>query len=756
MKQLMFAWCLAVSMMAFADDFLVETNGTVVTVTPQVSSGTTFSDTFLAPAVSKAIFSTEKYQYSYAPSGVPTYAGGTELLGGQMHVRRGDIFGSGNVVLGAANKAALMANGADVTITNKVVFNHSNSYAMGYNDGGMITLKSVGTKVDGLRTIRLGRENAGAVSKAVLSLTDPSSEALNRINLQGACVLSLDGGTIKVLSTVNNPFFNVSTAGDLADISVTTNGVTFDVPANAVLYPGQPLKFPSEFPEIQQSDILETARPENWDFEGSGGWTFTCYGDTSSGIKTSPTHWDGQGAYPPNNKCYAMLRKNTVLSTSMEIATEGFWRVSFLRGRRPPDASSGVGYSGGMAMHVIVDGVTNETFGAVSWPYESSFTNLKTTPFKMVPGSHTIAFEVFDVGNNPTTYSLNVDAVELERVGVSPVCGTLAKSGDGCMVLTGQDLAGVPVVVADGTLLLDNVTLGDDTVAVLSGATVEIENAEIDGAVNVSDGGTNVLRNVAFTETAVVSVAAGGVLNLSDFGTNLVINGSFEQDGPKTYAAGTIPTGWKWILEENLGSINDNGGLQGNGGTLSSSGPYTPADSVTAFLREACSFIQTNNCITAGRYRVSLLTADRKHGHSEQVPIYVKIDGETVITVPARESYSDYVRHFADVELAVGKHEIKIQTGKANTPALGNIVFVDDVRVRLIEPLGAINVGEIRLAAGAELNLDLVNCVDVANVWVNGVKVRGGNAALTRAGVIITDSGKIQAGARRGISIGFK
>ena len=74
MKQLMFAYVFAVSVMVLADDFTVVTNGTEVTVTPLVSAGTTFSDTFLDPFVSKAIFSAGNKQFTYAPSGIPTYA----------------------------------------------------------------------------------------------------------------------------------------------------------------------------------------------------------------------------------------------------------------------------------------------------------------------------------------------------------------------------------------------------------------------------------------------------------------------------------------------------------------------------------------------------------------------------------------------------------------------------------------------------------------------------------------------------------
>ena len=323
------------------------------------------------------------------------------------------------------------------------------------------------------------------------------------------------------------------------------------------------------------------------------------------------------------------------------------------------------------------------------------------------------------------------------------------------MILSGQDLTGVPVVAEDGTLTLNGTTLQDGIVTVKSGAVVEVEDATVSEQIDVESGGTNVWRNSTLSGDTAISFAAGGVLCLTDFGANIVANGSFEQDGSQTYGQ-VKPKGWTWTREENLGSINDNGGMQGDGGTLSASGPYTPAGDVTIYLREACSFKQQISCTDAGKYRISLLAADRKNGHSEQVPIYVKIDDDIVLTIPARDSYADYTRYFLDVDLAAGNYELKILTGKAATPALGNIVFVDDVRVCKVQPLGVMETGEIRLAVGAELNLDLVDGLDVKKVFVNDVQIRGSSATLRNAGVIVTGSGKIHVGARRGIAIGFR
>ena len=683
-------------------------------------------------------------QYAYVPSGTPTHVGGTELKGGQMHLTRGDVFGVGDILLGGPNlTAGLIANGADVTVTNKVVFMDSNSYAMGFNSGGKITLKSVGTAAGGLRTIRLGRTTPGDPSEAVLSLTAPASEAVNRINLQGACALTLDGGTVKALATAYDPFFHVSTSGDVADITVSTNGVTFDVPAAATMHPGQPLKFQV----VVVTNVVGTCRPENPGFEEgtTANWSFEKQvgGEGDSGVKSTPNSWDGQGGYPPVGSKFAMVRQGVRLATSVEVPEDGLWRVVFHRGGRP----------GGYSVDISLDVALDDSVTHYPASSELRFTQYKADPVELSAGIHEISITTSNGGSG---HSVNIDEVGLERVEIVQIYGTLAKSGEGRMVLSGQDLTGVPVAADAGTLTFNDATLDGGTVSVQSGAMTEMEDMAIGGRVEVASGGTNVLRNSTLAENGSIAVAAGGVLNLSDFGTNLVTNGSFEQDGPQTYTQNK-PTGWTWTREENLGSINDNGGMQGDGGTLSASGPYTPAGDVTIYLREACSFKQQINCTVAGKYRISLLAADRKNGHSEQVPVYVKIGDDIVLTIPARDSYADYTRYFVDVDLAASNYELKILTGKAATPAIGNIVFVDDVRVRkIIQPLGTMEDGELRLAAGAELNLDLIYSLDVKKVFVNDVQIRGGNATLRNAGVIVTGSGKIHAGARRGIAIGFR
>ena len=754
------AVCVVLAAMAGKGDFTVTTNGTVVNVTQSVDLGTVYTETYHAPEITKVMLVANK-PFTYAPTGVPTYTDGT-LIWGQVRVRRGDVFGSGDIALQITSASALLAaEGYDVTVTNKLIFSGSAPYATSL-DSSYLTLKSVGTPADTFRQITLGRVSSGAISRITLALTEPASEAVNRINLQGACELTLDGGVIKALPTALSPFFHVLTAGDTADITVTANGVTFDIPAGATVDPGQPLKFPSPV------RVLETYLPVNHDFETTPNtnWTYTHGGaDSDSKILTPPTHWDGQGTYPPpNGPHYAMIRQLATLSTPISVPNDGLWRVAFLRGGRP-------GYSYGMTLDIKIDGETMYTFPARTADYPNNFKEVASEPFPLTAGAHTLTFALGSSG--ALSRSINVDDVRLERVEPTGIRSTVAKTGAGTLTLTGQDMTAVLLAAEGGTLKIAGGTaLAAGTVAIQSGATAEIADSAVAGAVTVAAGGTNILHNVSLPTNGTVTVAAGGVLQLTDFNANLVANGSFEDNGPQTYNNNITPSKWKWTQEcrltiqegDKTTTVNGDGGLQGNGGVLSASGPHTPAGTVTTYLREETSYSQTITVPAAGTYRVSLLAGDRRYEHSEQVPVSVLLTNATqqitVLTIPPRASYSDFVRYAADVALTPGEYTLKLYAGATPSPFVGNLVLVDDVRVRRIEPRSDMTGGgEVHLAAGAELNLDLLapeDVVAVGKVFVDGTAVRGSNAALTRAGVLVTGEGTIQAGPPRGLVFGIR
>ena len=683
----------------FADaNFEVTTNGTVVTVKAVSGTLPVLTEPFLAPAVTKVVFDATT-PFKYNPSAASTYEGGTEISKGQLYVCRDDAFGTGDVQIGTSGEAALMARDVEVSLPNKVVFCRSDSYAVGFGDSvGRLTLAAVGTNGRSPATVRLGRTSAGAVGRVTLALSGETSEAIDAIQITGALDLRIDGGILSAAANAQSPFFTVKTSGDTANVTVAPGGATFNVPDGVTLVPGVAFKIE----EATRTNVVATCSPSNSSFEdGATGWTFTTLagGESDSGIKSDPCAWNGNGDYKPDGTKFAMIRRGVCLSTTVDIPAAGFWRVVFLRGGRPS------GYSNDIKLTVA--------FGNASMEYPASsvcdFVEVRTPPVQLEAGSQTLSFTTSNGGSG---HSLNIDAVSLERVEAEVVRGAVKKTGVGTLSLDGQNFAGSALAVEAGTARLTDVTFGG----------------------------------------AAVSVANGATLSLSAYGNDLVANGSFEADGEKDYSSEAKPS--QWSLKSGSGNV---WGLQKNGGTLSSSGPLTSAGVETLYLRESVSVGQTITVAKTGRYSVSFLEGDRKYETSEQVPVKLLIDGEVRLTVSARETQGDYVRHEVEVELTAGDHEIAFETGLAKSAVtLGNIVFIDDVRVREIRSTDlAIDAG-LQLAKGSTLDLDLAGRAEVAAAFVDGVAFEGGRSALVQAGVKVTGEGRLRVGKAKGLVIVVK
>lgn len=705
-------------------NFAVSTNDTVVTVKAVSGSIPVFTEPFSAVDVSKVVFDAER-AFKYTPAAASTYEGGSEVSKGQLYVGRGDAFGSGEIVLGTVSDAALMVRDIDLVISNKVVFPRSNSYATGFGDTvGNLTLLSVGTAGSQYHSVRLGRASQGGVGRVTLSLMDPDSEAISRMILQGALKLILDGGTVKVRSDVNDPFFSVAYAADHSDITVASKGIAFDVPAETILNLGEPLKFVAQ----SITNVVETCTPTNPGFEDgkTDNWTYTTLsgGETDSAIKTTPNAWDGSGANPPIGKKFAMIRRLVSLHSTVDVPHDGLWRVVFYRGGRTG------GYSSDVSLDVAVDDVTNH-FPATS---VLDFTQYRTPPFELVAGPHTLAFVTSDGGSG---HSLNIDEISLERVEVADITGTLAKTGEGTLALDGQDLDGVPVTVLAGTLKAADMVLEGERTTVQGGGELLVQNS------TVADG-------------AVVEVAFGGTFTVSGFGDELVVNGSFEDDGAKDYdsSLSVAPKGWRCSRDVELTS-NSGYGLQRNGGALSATIPSSPYGKETVYLRECQSVYQTNDVPVSGAYRLTLASADRKYANSQKVPFQILIDGVVVKSVGERPSYAEFTTYTVDVDLTAGKHELRIQTLQGNNQQ-GNILVFDAISLRRIVTVDQEIPGTVVLAPGATLNADIAGTLRLQNLMVDGVKISGGKSALVKVGVTVVGCGTVKVGEARGMKVIFR
>lgn len=697
-KQAMAVWTAAAAFGCLAgENFSVTTNGATVTVRAVDGSLPTLTEPFFGETLSVVFDASKSFRYN--PAEASTYGGGSQIAAGQLTVDRDEAFGTGPVTIGTSGPAALMARDREVVLANKIVFNRSDAYAVGFGETrGCLTLKSLGTgHAD--RTVRLGREITGSEGRVTLSLDKADSEAVRQFGLQGALRLRLDGGVIKATADAATPFFRVVTAGDSADVTVTANGVAFDCPAGAALDLGHALKFESSV----VTNAVGTCAPANGNFEEglTGGWTYTTLpgGGSGSEIKTCSTsdHWTGKGTYPPPSGAgsrYAMLRTGIALSTTVDVPADGLWRVVFWRGGRPG------GYSTQVGLSVALGGVTN-AFPASA---DCAFVECRTPPVALSAGTHALAF-VTTVGNKE--HSLNIDAVSLERVTFETVTGQLVKTGEGTLLLDEQDLAGVPVSVTAGTLDL---------------------------------------RGRALESDSTLTVSAGATLALSAYGESVVSNGSFEADGPKAYGDQAKPR--NWTLKS---GPTDGWGLQTNGGTLTPNGPLTPSGQTTVFLRENTSIGQTVSVAAAGTYRLSFLSADRNFATSWQIPVSVRIDGTEILAIGTRVRESGFTRHSVEVELAAGEHEIAFATGVVGSAVtLGNIVFLDDVRLCRIRATDLVVGATVKMETGSTLNLDVPGRATIESLFINGARVVGGRSAIVQAGVSVTGFGKVRAGGPRG------
>jgi hypothetical protein len=83
----------------------------------------------------------------------------------------------------------------------------------------------------------------------------------------------------------------------------------------------------------------------------------------------------------------------------------------------------------------------------------------------------------------------------------------------------------------------------------------------------------------------------------------------------------------------------------------------------------------------------------------------------------------------------------------------GSIVFIDDVNMcRKSAAPGAVG-GVINMESGSVLDLDFDGTVEIGKLFVDGEKINGGKAALNRAGVTVTGSGRVRAGDIPGIHV---
>ncbi len=703
----------------------VTTNGQQVVVT---GSGT-LTEPFLAPAVDTVKFNGSG-AITYSPITPSTYAGGTEIVQSQVKVQaeHNEAFGTGAIALGTEAKAALLAWDRDLVFDNKIVFGQNNTYVAGYTEystvgRGKITLKSVGTPADAAaHAIRIGREGANSQSRAVLALTGADSEAISEVRLSGSVELTLDGGTLRARSDAKSPFFSQFVAGESA-VTVTKRGFAMEVVEGGAVELGQPLLF--EYGE--RTNVVETLTPDNHTFEnGSTGWTITPGLDDRTGVltATSSDPFSSNGAYPPpgDDLHYVMLRRAAKVSRTIQFPTAGYWRVVYWRGGR-------LNYSNDMKVTVTLgDVVLQELPGRA----ECEFAEQQTEPAQFEAGQdYLLTIAASESGGN--AHSVNVDCISFERVEVENFTGPLTKTGGGTWELRQQDLLSGELKVDAGQVRLGDLTVDGGT------------------AIQVASGAELKTRNVMLAEASSVTVAAGGTWCLADTDESILVNGDFEQQQYNFQAV--TPTGW--TLTREVTPRNEGSGLVHVGDAVL--GGMLPAEgNEAAYLRELTTLSQVFTVpeSEAGNYRLSFARASRGGGYpSQAMPVEVYVDGELVGSSPGQAAGAQLFERYAfEVELTGGEHTLSLRVGTVDKPIQGQMVFVDDVRLNRITPMGEVT-SAVALNAGATLRLENACPCRLLNLTVDGEPVAGGAAELRARGIAVTGSGSLRVGPRGGMVI---
>lgn len=654
---------------------------------------------------------------TWTPTAPSTYMGGTVSLGSLLYLGANGALGTGDFDMRSG--ALSVASGADIVLDNKVIFNQNNTYgyACAMDGNGSLTLKSVGTPAGGAtHHIRLGRAAATGVGTAVLSLTDPDSEALDQIILAGKAGVFLDGGTIKARSDAKSPFFSKAWANSEPEVTVRTGGVTFDVPEGTAVTLGEELQFAHETRWV----VAETFYPENWSFETgtSAGWTLTKVQETSS-INQNNSPYDGNGKYPTTNGTwYAMIRRGNALQQTISLPTSGKWRVVLERGCRDGN------YSKNMNSWVKIGETKVMDMPRLAEP--EGFTQYTSEAIELAAGQEyllSIELELTAAGN----LSFNFDAIRLERVVEEAIPVPFGKSGAGSLYAGVTMMTGAVVAVQGGTL---------------HSSAPEIKNIPV----AIADGATCALDGSSIGQDAAISIAAGGTLWFSGTMGNLLANGSFEAGYTSSYTAG-VPDGWS----AGSGTF----GIQTHGTTLSE-GLDSGCGRQTLYLRGNSKVEQTVNVPADGTYRISFLEAPRQYLSPNDLPIAVKIDGEDVLTVAPRTTRAtDYIRHTGTVTLPRGEHTFALTTGQSASGATAYDLLFDDVSLCADKKETVIE-GTLSLVTGSRLVLDNAMPIRWMNVTLDGEPFVGNRTALSAAGVIVTGNGKFSAGGKTGLLLLFR
>ena len=365
MKKLMLSVAVLTALVATYDanaySYSVETNDTVVSVNIVNEGDQSFlHETFLAPDVTRVVYNMNSNVIYYRPDDTPTYTGGTHLASAQVRIQRGDVLGTGPILLGSGKEGTglLVAENPNVVITNKIVFSNDSAWAMSANENSRLTVQRLAGGI-GAHAARFGR--SGNPSLLDLDLAeDDGNEPLNCIAFRGD-VTGMIGGWLKATAQGKSPFLRNTQAGYSQAFNIAESGLVIDAAAGSDFLLATEVKVRNP----EQTEAVEplVVFPANADFEegSTGGWSGkkvdSGAGDSVHGVMpNSDATWIRNRPTPFGDKQMVLRTGHRLTSPEITIPTNGNWRLNFWRTGR--DSYSGSSMSTEIAFTNVETGET--------------------------------------------------------------------------------------------------------------------------------------------------------------------------------------------------------------------------------------------------------------------------------------------------------------------------------------------------------------------------------------------------------------
>ena len=766
-----FAWFLAIGgvlgAMARADGpvFSVTTNSETHTVTVNLESlnGAAigyWTEAYSSPEVRSVIFgSANGHSICYAPTALCTYDLGTIISNAQVCASNAAVLGFGPVQLGAGNKYGNFYanhNTAPLDVTNKLVFAYSESAFFGTDASRGLAAIAHCIASSGAEGSAMFGRSGSYPGYTILRLDDPSSEALNYLCVRGANTIEIDGGVLKARSTATGNFIRQYDA-NTPNLVVSKNGFTFDAAEGADVALGfaPTLAYP---PEEHLESLGDPAYPQkddgSFEADSAASWGAERKDEraesSGAGVKANGAGGSDTWIYDKSTTRYGskfyVLRAGWALTNKVANAVEvdqaGDWYVNFAWATRANYNNNNC------AVTVTVTKVGEAEGVSKVLPAQGfhGFIDANVGPFALTAGEYLLKFQVsFPEGTQPSpSYAaISFDNIYMRRGSKVVTRTPVVKTGAG--KLTVRDFVGSECVVqaAGGTLALERAALTDVTLSVADGATLD-------------------LTQVAEFSGSTASVANGGTLRVGgDFGPNLVANPSFEEDGDDNLNLHySCPAKWSWrCVTPNQQNDNGSGygGYQGNGGALTPTGPFTPAGTMTAALREGIAYYQTVTVPKEGDYHFSCLYARRvdTSGYvTRSMYVHVRLDNQALTGTGLVPGDAAFQRFDTTCHLTAGTHRLEIEVAGDEETTMRPLGFVDDVRLQLDDPNSkSFDGGTLVFAPGATAVFANDRPMVIDDVRVNGKRINGGRGKLAQAGVNVSGDGVVHFGQSAGTCI---